>query len=219
MIGDAYLMLYPSRVFFLSELVYTRNEPQPSRENVRRSRIDRYKDWKARSLDVLPILSSSNCQKLCIHLPLSLRSSKYWPTLDRRGQMNSTAIPWRIFFYRIPLARRMKNRTPRGWMIPQHRNYRNTAWRKPQYHNTVNPHFPLGEFNLGTWLVNQVTRRKSCDLYLYNLLFGFLRCETCQSSKNFTFQHTCCLCIGHISNTASSGIENSTDQRRTQSTF
>ena len=29
MIGDAYLMFYPSRVFFSSELVYTRNEPPP----------------------------------------------------------------------------------------------------------------------------------------------------------------------------------------------
>ena len=147
MIGDAYLMLYPSRVFFLSELVYTRNEPQPSRENVRRSRIDRYKDWKARSLDVLPILSSSNCQKLCIHLPLSLRSSKYWPTLDRRGQMNSTAIPWRIFFYRIPLARRMKNRIPHGWMIPQYRTLKSKLpkyrLKKAQYGTTVNPHVPL----------------------------------------------------------------------------
>ena len=27
---------------------------------------------------------------------------------------------WRIFFYRIPLARRMKNRIPQGWMIPQY---------------------------------------------------------------------------------------------------
>ena len=35
--------------------------------------------------------------------------------------MNSTAIPWRIFFYRIPLARRMKDRIPQGWMIPQYR--------------------------------------------------------------------------------------------------
>ena len=34
--------------------VYARNQPQPSRENVRRSRIDRYNDRKARSLDVLP---------------------------------------------------------------------------------------------------------------------------------------------------------------------
>ena len=54
MIGDAYLTLYPSRVFFYVKHVYTRNQPQPSRENVRRSRIDRYNDRKARSLDVLP---------------------------------------------------------------------------------------------------------------------------------------------------------------------
>ena len=62
MIGDAYLTLYPSREFFFYFLfylkhVYTRNQPQPSRENVRRSRIDRYNDRKARSLDVLPISS------------------------------------------------------------------------------------------------------------------------------------------------------------------
>ena len=57
MIGDAYLTLYPSRVFFYLKHVYTRNQPQPSRENVRRSRIDRYNDRKARSLDVLPISS------------------------------------------------------------------------------------------------------------------------------------------------------------------
>ena len=59
MIGDAYLTLYPSREFFFFYLkhVYTRNQPQPSRENVRRSRIDRYNDRKARSLDVLPISS------------------------------------------------------------------------------------------------------------------------------------------------------------------
>ena len=52
MIGDAYLALYPSRVFFYLKHVYTRNQPQPSRENVRRSRVDWYNDRKARSLDV-----------------------------------------------------------------------------------------------------------------------------------------------------------------------
>ena len=62
MIGDAYLALYPnSRVcvfylfiylFFYLKHVYTRN--QPRLRHVRRSRIDRYKDRKARSLDVLP---------------------------------------------------------------------------------------------------------------------------------------------------------------------
>ena len=34
--------------------------------------------------------------------------------------MNGTAIPRRIFFYRVPLARRMKNHIPQGWMIPQY---------------------------------------------------------------------------------------------------
>ena len=32
--------------------------------------------------------------------------------------MNGTATPGTIFFYRIPLARRMKNHIPQGWMIP-----------------------------------------------------------------------------------------------------
>ena len=57
MIGDAYLTLYPSRVFFYVNRVYTRNQPQPSPENVSRSRIDRYNDRKVISLDVRPILS------------------------------------------------------------------------------------------------------------------------------------------------------------------
>ena len=35
--------------------------------------------------------------------------------------MNSTAILWRIFFYRLPLARRVQNRILQGWMIPQYR--------------------------------------------------------------------------------------------------
>ena len=34
--------------------------------------------------------------------------------------MNGTAIPGRIFFYRVSLARRMKNHIPQGWMIPQY---------------------------------------------------------------------------------------------------
>ena len=55
MMGDAYSTLYPSRdFFFYLKHVYTRNQPPPSKENVRRSRIDGYKDRKARSLDVLP---------------------------------------------------------------------------------------------------------------------------------------------------------------------
>ena len=56
--------VYPSRFFFFLLLlffylkhVYARNQPQPSRENVRRSGIDRYNDRKARSLDVLLISS------------------------------------------------------------------------------------------------------------------------------------------------------------------
>ena len=44
--------------------------------------------------------------------------------------MNGTAIPRRIFFYRILLARRMKNRIPQGWMIPQ---YRTLKSKLPKY--------------------------------------------------------------------------------------
>ena len=44
--------------------------------------------------------------------------------------MNSTAILSRIFFYRIPLASRMKKRTPHGWMIPQ---YRTLKSKLPKY--------------------------------------------------------------------------------------
>ena len=148
MISHAYLTLYRSRAFYLKH-VYTRNQPQTSRENVRRSRIERYNNRKARSLDFLPISwSQSNCPKLCIHLPLSPKSSKYWPTLDRRDQMNGNAIPWRIFFYRIPLPRRMKNRIPQGWMIQQCRTLKSKLPRyrlkkKAQYRNIVNPHVPL----------------------------------------------------------------------------
>ena len=40
--------------------------------------------------------------------------------IRHRGQMNSTAILWRIFFYRLPLARRVQNRILQGWMIPQY---------------------------------------------------------------------------------------------------
>ena len=126
--------------------MYTRNEPQLPRENVR-SRIDRYNDRKARLLDVLPILSLSNRQKLSILLPKSLKTSKYWPTLDRRGQMNGTVIPWRTFFYRIPLARRTKNRIPQCWMIPQ---YRTLKSKLPKYRLKKSlilqyrkPHVPL----------------------------------------------------------------------------
>ena len=55
MIGEAYLTLSREFFFFFYlKNVYTRNQPQPSREKVRRSRIDGYNDRKARSLDVLP---------------------------------------------------------------------------------------------------------------------------------------------------------------------
>ena len=44
--------------------------------------------------------------------------------------MNGTAIPWRIFLYRIPLTRRMKNPILQGWMIPQ---YRTLKSKLPKY--------------------------------------------------------------------------------------
>ena len=52
--------LYPSRVFFffflsLACIHQHSTSSQPSRENVRRSRIERYNDRKAKSLDVPPI--------------------------------------------------------------------------------------------------------------------------------------------------------------------
>ena len=45
MIGEAYLTLSREFFFFFYlKNVYTRNQPQPSREKVRRSRIDGYND-------------------------------------------------------------------------------------------------------------------------------------------------------------------------------
>ena len=114
------LKLYPSHLTcFLSQAcmcIYTRNQPQPSRENVR-CRIDRYNDRKARLLDVLPISSWSYHQKLCIHF----KSSKYWPTLhwERPNERYRNTV--KDLLYRIPLAKRLKNRIPQGWMIPQYR--------------------------------------------------------------------------------------------------
>ena len=51
--------------------------------------------------------------------------------------MDSTKIPWRIFFYKIPSAKRMKNHVLRGSMIPQYHTL------KLKYQNTVNPNVPL----------------------------------------------------------------------------
>ena len=44
--GHAYLKLYPSRVFVHLKDLWTSNQPQPLRGNVRRPRIDRYNDRK-----------------------------------------------------------------------------------------------------------------------------------------------------------------------------
>ena len=135
----------------------------------------------------------------------SLKSSKYWPTLDRRGQMNGTAIPWRIFFYRIPLGRRMKNRIPQGWMIPQ---YRTLKSKLPKYRlkkklNTVNPHVPLSDvsvfcdiiyfffflFRLQTWVLTQRTDEQTS---IHDRWFGWsirasnssFRSPTCYNDIN-----------------------------------
>lgn len=56
--------------------------------------------------------------------------------------MNSAAICLNTVKYLlpIPLAKRMKNRLPQGSMIPQYLTLNKPAWKKVQYHNTVNPH-------------------------------------------------------------------------------
>ena len=120
-----------SRVFFISyRHIYTRNQPQPSR-----------KTWEDLELIGANIEKPGHCMSYqfyhrvtvrnCVFIyRLSLKSSKYWPALDRRGQINSAAIPWKIFVYRIPLAIRMKNRIPQDWMIPQ---YRTLKSKLPKY--------------------------------------------------------------------------------------
>ena len=44
--SHAYLKLYPSRVFVYLKDLWTSNQPQPLRGNVRRPRIGRYNDRK-----------------------------------------------------------------------------------------------------------------------------------------------------------------------------
>ena len=48
---------------------------------------------------------------------LRLKSSKYWPTLEMRGQMNGTAIPWRTVSF-------TEHRYPEGWKTA----YRRAGW-------------------------------------------------------------------------------------------
>ena len=115
MIGDAYLTLHPSRVLFNLKHVYARNQPQPSRENVRRSGIDRCNDRRARSLDVLPVSSHRITVRNCVFIyRLSLKSSTDIDhTLDRKGQMNCTAIPYiKIKITEIPLGKKLNNAIP-----------------------------------------------------------------------------------------------------------
>ena len=58
--------------------------------------------------------------------------------------MNGTAIPRRTFFYRVPLARRIKNHIPQGWMIPQYRTLKSKLpkyrLKKAQNRDTVSLH-------------------------------------------------------------------------------
>ena len=81
--------------------------------------------------------------------------------------MNSTAMPWRIFCYRIPLARMLKNRILQGWMISQYGTLKSKLLKyclkkssMPQYHKPPFP--PLSSLNfkyshlLRFWAVDHV---------------------------------------------------------------
>ena len=75
----------------------------------------------------------SHCRstaKNCInHVPCSrvfcVAYWVYWPILDRRAQMNGTAVPWRIFFYRIPSAKTMKKKSLEKVLILDPKIFRN----------------------------------------------------------------------------------------------
>ena len=97
----------------------------------------------------------------------SLKSSKYWPTLDRRGQMNGTAIPWRIFFYRIPLTRRMKNSILQGWMISQYRILKSK----------------LPKYRLKKSSISQYRKPPSPPPWCFSILWHYLVFFLCLGSK------------------------------------
>ena len=88
----------------------------------------------------------------------------YWPVLDRRVQINGIAIPWRIFLYWIPLTKRMKNRNTAHW----NQNYQNTAWKKAEYPNTVNPNVPRY-----IWSIREQTMKNCCLFVFYNNINSF----------------------------------------------
>ena len=71
----------------------------------------------------------SNCQKLCTHLPLSLKSSKYWNTVD-------TEAKWTVPQYREGSSF-TEYRQPEGWK---------TAYRRA--HDTAIPHIKLKIFEI-----------------------------------------------------------------------
>ena len=73
--------------FFLSQACI--HQKSTSAFPRKREKISNWSVQRSKSQVIgCPTTSQSSCQKLCIHLPLSLKSSIYWPTLDRRGQMN-----------------------------------------------------------------------------------------------------------------------------------
>ena len=88
--------------------------------------------------------------------------------------MNGTAIPWRIFFYRIPLARSVKNRTPPGWMIPQYRTLKSKFSKYPLKKSSIpqyrKPHVPLLNGLKEFWKKKQSHK----FLALWLILFSFI---------------------------------------------
>ena len=126
MIGHDYSKLYPSRVFACLKHLCTSNQPQPLRGNVRGPRIDRNDRKGCPANFIHHRLTVRNCV-IIYHLSKVLKMLR---CIRQESAINCTAIPRRIFFYRIPLAKRMKNRIPQGKMIPQ---YRTLKSKLPNY--------------------------------------------------------------------------------------
>ena len=130
MIGDAYLTLYPSRVFFFISIVYT---PEINL-NLRQ------KTWEDLELIGTTIEKSFHWMsdqfyhrvtvRNCIFIYVKSKVFQILTYIRRERSNEQYRNTWRIFFYRIPLARRMKNRIPQGWMIPQ---YRTLKSKLPKY--------------------------------------------------------------------------------------